>query len=232
MTRKARKLQLVDARKVAIAGVIALFATVTLVHVATYTGSFEPAGQEWLGYAYALGGDLAIAICAWFTRWDTTRRWAWISYFTLVIVDGVFNVAYVDPFRRDAPFAAALYAIFPTLIVAILSVLARQVGALSARAGKTSAGDAIVSAIAGRLGATEQLPASDGDRVDADGDRPAVAEPPKKAGVDDWRAILASLGDRGGDLSAADVQRLLVERGYEEAAASTARRWAKVTKGQ
>jgi hypothetical protein len=209
------KTQLFDKRRLAIAAVVTVFTVVPVVHVAEFTGSFEPTGHQGLGYVYAIGLDFAIAICAWFTRWAITRRIAWLSYFVLVLVDGSFNVAYVEPWESDKPAAAWLYAVFPTLIVAILSLLARQVDALSARSGKVSAGDAIVSAIGHRLGLAEQPVI----------EPPAPAERSKVADIADWRAIYADLPAGGDPLSTDDVQRLLAERGFERVPPSTARRW-------
>lgn len=208
---KRTKVQLIDWRKAAIWLLVAIFTVVPIVHVAAFTGGFEPIGFEWLGYVYALGLDFGIAVCAWFTHWATTRRAAWACYFIFVLTDGGLNVAYVRPWDYTNKFAW-LYAIFPTLIVGLLSILARQVDALSARGRKVGVGDAIMSAI--------------GLQIDTGEHQPETNERQKKADIHQWRKIRAGLNGGGDGLNADGVQRLLSEHGYAPVPTSTARRWA------
>ena len=70
-----------DRRQAAAYAVVVGFMAVTVGHVAAYSGSFEPPGWAWLGWAYALAVDGSIIVCAWLTRWATTRRWARVGFF-------------------------------------------------------------------------------------------------------------------------------------------------------
>ena len=111
-----------DRRQIAAYAVIILFMAVTIGHVASYTGGFEPLGQEWLGFFYALAVDASIAVCAWLTRWKTTERWAWLGYVAFTIASGVLNIAHIAP----RAIGAWVYAVFPTLAIALLGFLARD----------------------------------------------------------------------------------------------------------
>lgn len=226
---KRTKLKFIDWRVVAVGLLVSVFTVIPIVHVATFTGGFEPSGYEWLGYIYAIGLDLGIATCAWFMRWKTTRIMALVSYFIFVMVDGSFNVAYVEPWKSSNTLAAWLYAIFPTLIVSILSILAAMVGKLSAKGNRVSAGDAITKAIAKRLGLNETESEAEGvttDEVETTIEQPEPEVKPIKPRIHHWRSIRAKLNGNGDNLSTEDVQKLLIDNGFLRAPESTARRWA------
>lgn len=140
-----RKHATIDIRQVLAIGLVALFSIVTVEHVARYLGDFEPAGEQWVGYVYAIGGDFAVAVCALFTRWTKTKRTAWAAYFALIGAECVFNVCYIAP---DS-VGAWIYSLYPTFIVAILSLLQRDVDNLTSASARTS--DA-VSGILRRIG--------------------------------------------------------------------------------
>jgi len=111
--------------------VIALLMAVTVGHAASYAGSFEPVGWGWLGWAYAIAVDLAIAVCAYYTRWATTRRWATTGYISFVVASGALNVAHLQPWTHN--LGAWVYALFPTGAQALLGFLARDAGKLTKR---------------------------------------------------------------------------------------------------
>jgi hypothetical protein len=129
-----RRAKTIDIRQILAIGLVALFSVVTVEHVARYLGAFEPAGEQWVGYIYAIGGDFAVAACALFTRWATTRRTAWAAYFALIGAECVFNVCYIAP----ASIGAWIYSLYPTFIVAILSLLQRDVDKLTGASAHTS----------------------------------------------------------------------------------------------
>jgi hypothetical protein len=120
-----------DKRRLAVIAVIAAFMVVPIAHVAAYTGSLERDGWQWVGWFYAAGVDVSIATCAWFTRWKTTRAMGRAGYVLFGLMDGVFNVGYIKPWEKETPIAAWTYAIFPTLAVIWLGLLARSVDALA-----------------------------------------------------------------------------------------------------
>jgi hypothetical protein len=142
-----RRAKTIDIRQVLAVGLVALFSVVTVEHVARYLGSFEPAGEQWVGYVYAAGGDLAIAACALFTRWATTKRTAWAAYFALVGAECVFNVCYIAPWEKG--IGAWVYSFYPTFIVAVLSLLQRDVDRLTGASSRTSNA---LSAVMRRIG--------------------------------------------------------------------------------
>jgi len=113
--------------------IIGLLMAVTVGHVAAFTGSMEQGGWMVLGWPYALAVDLAIATCAWFTRWKTTRVWAWAGYFAFTAASGALNVAAVRPWSQVLPWAAWIYALFPTFAIALLGFLARDAELLAER---------------------------------------------------------------------------------------------------
>ena len=117
-----------DIRYLAVALVIGTFMLVTIGHVANYAGSFEVNGWWWLGWPYAIGVDLAIVVCAWLTRWQRTRAWAWLGYFSFVIVSGLMNAAAIQPWLEPWPdwLFAWIYSLFPTTAIGLLGFLARQ----------------------------------------------------------------------------------------------------------
>lgn len=117
-----------DTRWLAVATVIAVFMAVTVGHVANYAGGFEAGGWSWLGWPYALAVDAAIVLCAWMTRWKTTRAWAWAGYFAFVAASGAMNAAAVRPWALPWPDRAFawVYALFPTGAIGLLGFLARK----------------------------------------------------------------------------------------------------------
>ena len=115
-----------DRRQGAAYAVIGVFMMVTVGHVAAYCGSMEPQGWAWLGWPYALAVDGSIAVCAWLTRWETTKSWAWVGYFAFTAASGALNVAQVRPWAQEAALGAWVYAFFPTLAIALLGFLARD----------------------------------------------------------------------------------------------------------
>lgn len=118
-----------DTRWLAVGAIIGVFMLVTVGHVAAYAGSFEADGWAWLGLPYALAVDAAIVVCAWMTRWKTTRTWAMFGYAAFVLASGAMNAAAVKPWAQPWPyefFAAWTYALFPTAAIGLLGFLARQ----------------------------------------------------------------------------------------------------------
>jgi hypothetical protein len=125
-----------DRRQTASYAVIAAFMVVTIGHVAAFTGSMEPDGWEWLGWPYALAVDFSIAVCAWLTRWATTKRWAWLGFFAFAAASGALNVAHVAPWSQRSPLGAWIYSLFPTAAIALLGFLARDAELLAERSAR------------------------------------------------------------------------------------------------
>jgi hypothetical protein len=123
-----------DRRRIALYAVIGAFMAVTVGHVAAFTGGMEPRGWAWLGWPYALAVDASIAVCAWLTRWATTRRWAWFGYFVFTAASGALNIAQIAPWSQEHPLGAWVYALFPTCAIALLGFLSRDADALAERA--------------------------------------------------------------------------------------------------
>lgn len=123
-----------DNRRRSLLIIIFLLMVVTVPHVAIYAGSFEPSGSSWLGWPYSLAVEASVIICAYFTKWQTTRLWAWVGYFGFVVASGIMNVGYIQP----DTFPAWTYALFPTAAISLLGFLYRQVDKLVqvAEAGK------------------------------------------------------------------------------------------------
>lgn len=115
-----------DNRRKSLIAIIVTFMVVTIPHIAIYASSFEPALSTILGLPYALAVEASIIICAYFTKWQTTKLWAWIGYFVFVFASGVMNVGYIEP----TTFPAWIYATFPTIAIALLGFLYRQVDKL------------------------------------------------------------------------------------------------------
>lgn len=116
-----------DFRRWSVLITIAIFMIVTVAHVAVYAGQYEPDGWRFLGVLYALGVEASIAICAYFTAWATTRRWAWIGFVLFTVASGVMNWGYIEP----ATFHGWVYALFPTAAIALSGFLYRQVDVLT-----------------------------------------------------------------------------------------------------
>jgi len=124
-----------DNRRKWIIGSMVPFGLVTIVHVTAYAASFEPSlWTAWLGLPYAVAVEMAIIVAAYFTRWEKTQRIAWAGYFAFVIASGLMNVGYLAPeFTLSvAAVAAWTYALFPTVAIALLGFLYRQVDSLVA----------------------------------------------------------------------------------------------------
>ena len=116
-----------DLRRTSTLAIIATFMLVTVAHVAAYASSFEPPGAGvLLGWPYAMAVEASIVVSAYFTRWKTTRLWAWVGYFAFVVASGIMNVGYIQP--HDFP--AWVYALFPTAAISLLGFLYRQVDQL------------------------------------------------------------------------------------------------------
>ena len=86
-----------DKRRIPILLVIGFFMLVTVSHIALYAGSFEPDGFSGFGWPYALAVEVSIIICAYFTKWQTTKLWAWVGYFAFVMASGVMNFGFIQP---------------------------------------------------------------------------------------------------------------------------------------
>lgn len=123
-----------DNRRKSLLIIIFSFMVVTVPHVAIYAGSFEPSGSSWLGWPYSLAVEASVIVCAYFTKWQTTRLWAWVGYFGFVVASGIMNVGYIQP----DTFPTWTYALFPTAAISLLGFLYRQVDKLVqvAEAGK------------------------------------------------------------------------------------------------
>ena len=119
----------IDNRKKAIWTIIGLFMIVTTFHVAFYAASFEKEGGTALSWPYALGVDLAIIVCSYFTRWQITKAPAWTGYFVFTLMSGAMNIGWIKP---GWDIAAISYAVFPTVAIALLGWLFRQVDKLTA----------------------------------------------------------------------------------------------------
>jgi len=209
-----------DRRQIALTAVIVLFMAVTVGHVAAYTGSFEPPGWAWLGIVYAVGVDLGIGVCAWLTRWKTTRGWAVFGYAILTFMDGTFNVGHVRPWEHDAPLSAWMYSLLPTAIQAILGMLARQLSKMLGNSAKVNAFGALASAIGRRFGV--ELP----QEAEASA-QPARNERNRRATIDDWRAIYAQLNGDRRSLDADGVKALVLGADLAPPSRRTMQAWAR-----
>lgn len=123
----------IDTRRLAPVFVIGLFIVVTISHEASYAGSFEKEGYEFVGWPYAIAMNLSILIAEYFTRWTTTRTWAWRAFYIVAIGSGLMNVAYIRPWELDGmdELFAWIYAILPTVIIIFLGFLSSSVGKLA-----------------------------------------------------------------------------------------------------
>lgn len=123
-----------DNRRKSLIAIIVTFMIVTVPHVAIYASSFEPPVSFWLGWPYSLAVEASIIVCAYFTKWQTTKVISWVGYFGFVIASGIMNVGYIQPLT----IPAWTYALFPTAAISLLGLLYRQVDklVLVAEAGK------------------------------------------------------------------------------------------------
>lgn len=115
-----------DNRRKSLLLIIFTFMIVTVPHVAIYAGGFEHPSSFWLGWPYSLAVEASIIVCAYFTKWQTTKLWAWVGYFGFVAASGIMNVGYIQP----ETFPAWTYALFPTAAISLLGFLYRQVDRL------------------------------------------------------------------------------------------------------
>lgn len=119
--------------------IAALFMIVTVGHEANFIGSFEPAGWAWLGLPFSLGVDLATFVSLYFTRWATTRTWAWRSYVVFVSASGVFNLAYLFGVAAESGrfgrglvadavlgIGVATVALFPPVAISVMGFVERE----------------------------------------------------------------------------------------------------------
>lgn len=121
-----------DKRKISVWIVISGFLIVTTAHVSFYALQFEPTASHLLSWPFALMVDGAILVFSYFTRWQLTSKSAWVGYFLCTVMSGLMNIGYVNP--QTIP--AWAYAIFPTLAIALLGWLFRQVDKLPTKTGK------------------------------------------------------------------------------------------------
>lgn len=121
-----RSLKKLDNRRKYILAIILTFMLVTVSHIANYAGSFEPDHFGWIGWPYAIAVEVSIIICAYFTKWVTTRRCAWTGYIIFVVASGLMNAGHIQP---TGPIAWS-YALFPTVAIGLLGFLYRQVDKL------------------------------------------------------------------------------------------------------
>lgn len=119
-----------DLRKLSVGIVIALFMIVTTFHVGFYAASFEQDTSAVLSWPFALAVDLAIIVCSFFTKYIVTSKPAWVGYFTFTLMSGAMNIGWVQPGWN---IAAISYALFPTLAIALLGWLFRQVDKLPSK---------------------------------------------------------------------------------------------------
>lgn len=115
-----------DNRRKSLLIIITTFMLVTVPHVAIYASSFEPHSSFWLGWPFSIAVEASIIICAFFTKYQTTKLWGWIGYFGFAVASGIMNVGYIQP----DTFPAWTYALFPTAAISLLGFLYRQVDKL------------------------------------------------------------------------------------------------------
>lgn len=123
----------IDARRFLPLFVIGLFIAVTITHEAYYAGSFEQEQYRLIGWSYAIAINLSILVTEYFTRWKTTRRWAWLAFCTATIGSGMMNIAYIRPWElvNVNSLFAWVYATLPTIIITLLGFLASNVSKLA-----------------------------------------------------------------------------------------------------
>lgn len=128
-----KRIKKIDTRRVYPLLVILLIVLVTITHEATYAGSFESNGYEFIGWPYALAINLAIIVGEYFMQWKAARIAAWATFFLATFGSGALNIAYVRPWEYtgfDAAFAW-VYALLPTIIIVCLGLLSSRVGKLA-----------------------------------------------------------------------------------------------------
>ena len=124
----------IDSRRLWPLLTILIIAAVTITHEATFAGSFEEPGFEFIGWPYAIAINMAIIISEYFMGWKTSRRAAWVTFIVATFGSGALNVAYVKPWEAsnwwDAIFAF-IYALLPTILIIFLGLLSSKVGKLA-----------------------------------------------------------------------------------------------------
>lgn len=116
-----------------------LFQLVTIRHEAAYVGSYETPGWEWLGIPFSIGVDTATFISLFYTKWATTRKWAWISFVLFVAASAALNLAHIfdvaiagDRFGQGllpdlvTGMGVATVALFPTAAIVVMGFLERE----------------------------------------------------------------------------------------------------------
>jgi hypothetical protein len=223
-----------DTRYLSVALIIAIFMVVTVGHVARYAGGFEAAGWQFLGWPYALAVDASIVVCAWLTRWASTRRWAWRGYVLFVLASGAMNAAAIEPWAQALAVEAAfawVYALFPTAAIGVLGFLARQADeGFSASAHKRGAIAAIGTNIGAKLHATRHEAAQVAEPVaPASANLPAPAQLPR-ATIEDWRVIYASMNGDRANLTPDLVTEALAAANLAPPSARTVYHWIREAK--
>ena len=210
-----------DSRYLAVAAIIVVFMLVTVGHVAHYAGSFEDGGWTFLGWPYAIGVDAAIVVCAWLTRWKSTRVFAWVGYFAFVAASGAMNAAAIKPWLQPWPewLFAWVYSLFPTAAIGLLGFLAGAAEVVAERSHKRGALAAIVSRISVRMAQPAPLSA------------PLSAPLGRRANMTDVSAIVASMNGNRAQLTTSELRGLLAGQGFDESPESTLRHWVKLAQG-
>jgi len=130
---KDHKIKRIDARRIPPLLVILIIVSVTITHEATYAGSFETNGFQFIGWPYAIAINLAIIIGEYFIQWKSSRIAAWATFIIATLGSGALNIAYIKPWEYsgfDAVFAS-IYSLLPTIIIVCLGLLSSRVGKIA-----------------------------------------------------------------------------------------------------
>jgi hypothetical protein len=211
-----------DKRRLVVIAVIAAFMVVPIAHVAAYTGSLERDGWQWVGWFYAVGVDASIAVCAWFTRWQTTRRPSVFGYVLFSLMDGAFNIGYIQPWEKDTPVAAWAYAILPTAAVIVLGWLIRDVGKFSKRKDTADAETARLRASLKETRAELTQAHTETEQTRAE---LAQKRTLRDTSFDDFVQLYAGDGATLREMAPSDGNLALVRAGFAPIAESTWRNW-------
>jgi len=130
---KDKRIKRMDTRRVWPLLVILIIVSVTIVHEATYAGSFEAPGYEFIGWPYALAINLAIIVGEYFIQWKSARIAAWATFIIATLGSGALNIAYVRPWEYSGfdAFFSWIYALLPTIIIVCLGLLASNVAKIA-----------------------------------------------------------------------------------------------------
>jgi hypothetical protein len=119
-------------RKAPLFALSGLFLAITLARVAGF--SSEKMGAGVLGWAFAAGLGLAVAVSSYWTRTATTRKQAVVALVFFILVDAFFNAAETwlsaDTSEPLVRIGAIVYGVFPTAAVALLGWLAGAISRL------------------------------------------------------------------------------------------------------